>query len=303
MADERILVISPVRNEAAHIERVARALAAQTHLPERWVVVDDGSSDATPAILERLAKELEFMKVVTTPAGYTRPAADRLAVAAAPRAFNFGLATIEASALARFTHIGKLDGDVELSPSYYEAILREFERNPSLGIAGGVILERRRGAWRATPSASEHVRGALKLYSRSCFEKIGGVHERLGWDGIDETLARMHGFCTFSFDHAEAFHYRDTGSADGRLRGHARWGESHWVLHHGPVWTLARALKVAGTRPRAVSGLVYLFGYMRAALRGVARVEVEGYRSFVRAEQRRRLLGRLRGRPATTHEG
>jgi hypothetical protein len=296
--DARLLIITPVRNEATHIERVARALAFQTHVPERWVVVDDGSTDATPELIRQIEAELEFMRVVSTPPEFTRRSADRLAVAAAPRAFNFGLASIAAEELPRFTHIGKLDGDVELRPDYFAVILDEFAKNPSLGIAGGVILEQRRGSWCATSSAREHVRGALKLYSRICFEAIGGVEERLGWDGIDETVARMRGFQTRSFNRAEALHHRETGSADGRLRGHVRWGESHWILHHGPVWTVARAGKVARIKPRGVSGLAYLYGYVRAALRGVERVNVDGYRRFIRAEQRTRMKRQLRSRSA-----
>lgn len=290
-----MLIVSPVRNEAAHIEAVARALAAQTRPPARWVVVDDNSTDGTGELLERLAAEIEFMQVVSTPPEFTVKAADRLAVAAAPRAFNFGLAA--AGDVASYTHVGKLDGDVQLRPDYYERILAELDADPSLGIAGGAILEQRQGEWRATPSAPEHVRGALKLYTRECFAAIGGVVERLGWDGIDETLARMRGFTTRSFDHAEALHHRETGSADGRLRGHVRWGEAHWILHHGPVWTVARAAKVARIRPRGASGLAYLYGYGRAAARRVPRVEVEGYREFVRAEQRRRMTRGILERP------
>jgi hypothetical protein len=107
----------------------------------------------------------------------------------------------------------------------------------------------------------------------------------------------MRGFTTRSFDHAEALHYRDTGSADGRLRGHVRWGEAHWILHHGLLWTLARAAKVARIRPYGASGLAYLYGYARAAARRVPRVDAEGYRGFVRAEQRQRMLKGAFGRP------
>jgi poly-beta-1,6-N-acetyl-D-glucosamine synthase len=293
MPDERLLIITPVRNEAEHIERVASGLAAQTRPPARWIVVDDGSSDETPAILRRLATEIEFIDVLSTPSGFTRKSADRLAVAAAPRAFNYGLQTVDPAMLASFTHIGKLDGDVELRSDYFERILDEFSGDARLGISGGMILERHGGEWRPTSSAAEHVRGALKLYRRDCFEAIGGVRERLGWDGIDEVLARMHGFDTRSVDRAEALHHRHTGSADGRLRGHARWGEAHWILHHGALWTVMRAGKTAGTQPRGLSGIAYLYGYARAAVRRVPRVEIEGYGRFVRAEQRRRMVGSL----------
>lgn len=291
--DERLLIVSPVRNEAAYIERVASGLAAQTRPPERWVVVDDGSDDDTPQILRELQREIEFLEVVSTPPGYTQEAVDRLAVAAAPRAFNYGLRALDPAELAEFTHIGKLDGDVELRPDYYRSILDRFAERPALGIAGGVILERDDVGWQPTPCASHHVRGALKLYSRECFAAIGGLQERLGWDGIDQVLAGMHGFETRSFGGAEALHHRHTGSADGRLRGHVRWGEAHWILHHGAFWTLVRAGKEARKAPRVASGLAYLYGYARAAVRGVPRVDIEGYGRFVRAEQRRRMLGRL----------
>ncbi len=293
MPDTRLLIVSPVRNEAAHLERVARAVATQTRPPDRWVVVDDGSSDGTAEILRRLAAEIDFMQVVSTPPRFTPESADRLAVAAAPRAFNYGLSTVDA---AEFTHIGKLDGDVELRPAYYERILREFERSRALGIAGGVILERHDGAWSPCLCAAEHVRGALKLYTHDCFVAIGGMEERLGWDGIDEVVARMRGFRTRSFEHAEALHHRHTGTADGRLRGHVRWGEAHWTLHHGVLWTLARATKVSRQRPRGLAGLAYAYGYGKAMVRRTPRLEVEGYRGFVRAEQRDRILRLLRPR-------
>lgn len=294
MSEHRLLIVTPVRNEADHIERVARGLAAQARRPERWLVVDDGSDDETPRILERLSAEFDFMHVVATPPGLTRAAADRLAVAAAPRAFNYGLHTIDPRELSLFTHLGKLDGDIELFPDYFSKVLAEFDRNPDLGIAGGVVLECHEGDWRAAASAPEHVRGALKLYSRECFKAIGGVWERLGWDGVDEVTARMRGYETRSFDAAKAYHHRHTGSADGRLRGHVRWGEAHWILCHGLPWTLLRAGKVARIQPRGISAAAYLYGYGRAAVRRVPRVEVEGYREFVRAEQYRRIRARLR---------
>ena len=64
MVTARLLVISPVRNEAAHIERVARAVAAQELLPAAWVVVDDGSTDDTVEILRALQAELPFLTIV-----------------------------------------------------------------------------------------------------------------------------------------------------------------------------------------------------------------------------------------------
>ena len=81
-----------MRNEAAHVERVARAVAAQTHPPAAWVVVDDDSTDDTAADPRRLEEEIGFLSVCRAEPD-AEPVVDRLAVAAAPRAFNYGLAS------------------------------------------------------------------------------------------------------------------------------------------------------------------------------------------------------------------
>jgi biofilm PGA synthesis N-glycosyltransferase PgaC len=283
-----LLIISPVRNEEAHIKRSARALASQTCPPDLWVVVDDGSEDGTSTLLEALRRELSFMRVVSTPAGYTRGVVDRHAVAAAPRAFNWALRGLD---WRRFTHLGKLDGDIELPPDYFERLLRRFAEEPRLGIAGGALVEPAKTGWREDRVPQHHVRGALKLYSRECFEAIGGIQERLGWDTIDEVYARMLGFETRSFDDLVARHHRPVASADGLLRGHARFGHAMYVLHYSAAWVLLRSFKVAASRPFAISGASFLYGYLRAALRSEPQVDDADYRRFVRRELRDRLMG------------
>ncbi len=94
-------------------------------------------------------------------------------------------------------------------------------------------ISRARGdGWRvmSTPSAY-HVPGTLKCYSLACFQAVGGVQERLAWDTIDETYARMRGYRTRSYPNLIARHHRPWGSADGTLRGRARHGECAYIVH------------------------------------------------------------------------
>lgn len=287
----RVLIVSPVRNEASHIARVVRAVAAQELPPARWIVIDDSSTDGTLECLRELEREVAFLTVLRAPGdGPSEGARDRLARAVEVRNFNIALA--HAGWPEAYTHVMKLDGDIELPPDYLRVLLERFAEDPGLGLAGGVLVEPKPdGTMRRIAIPSCHVHGALKCYSRACFAAIGGVCERLGWDTIDETYARMRGFHTRSFPDLVSVHHRPLASADGALRGHARHGECAYILHYDPLWVALRSLKVARRAPLGLSGVAFLYGYVRGAACRVERVPDAEYRRFTRRELRRRMLG------------
>ena len=189
----RVLIVSPVRNEARHIARVARAVAGQELRPARWIVIDDGSTDETLQLLRELEREIPFLTVLQAPVNDAAAGVrDRLAQAVEIRNFNFALAEMD---LSEYTHVMKLDGDIELPSQYLRVLFERFARDPRLGLAGGVLVEPKQGGeMRRITIPDYHVHGALKCYSRACWEAIGGARECLGWDTIDETYARMRGF-------------------------------------------------------------------------------------------------------------
>ncbi len=296
-SEQRLLVVSPVRNEEAYLELVADAVAKQTRLPDLWVIVNDGSTDRTEELLAELVERIDFIQVLdTSKLPKIGPVNDRLATAAEARAFNLGLNSVE---WGSFTHIAKLDGDTELPPRYFETLLDEFERDPQLGLGGGLYADPspRGEGWEVVGIPSEHhVPGTLKCYSLACFQAIGGMQERLGWDTIDETYARMRGYRTCAFPELVALHHRPRASADGTLRGRARHGECAYIVHFTLSWVTLRALKVALARPRGLSGIAFLYGYLRSAARRVPRVEDPAFRRFVRLELRSRMLESLKPR-------
>jgi len=60
---ETYVIISPCRDEAAYMRRTLDSVSRQSVPPDLWVVVDDGSSDATAAILAEYAAHLPYLRV------------------------------------------------------------------------------------------------------------------------------------------------------------------------------------------------------------------------------------------------
>jgi biofilm PGA synthesis N-glycosyltransferase PgaC len=287
---QRLLVVSPVRNEAAHIERVALAMAAQTRRPDSWILVDDHSTDETPQILARLAERLDFISVLNSPPRAAVATKDRLAVAAEARAFNLALGSVP---WRTFTHIAKLDGDIELPPRYFELLLDRFAQDPELGLAGGALREGDGSQGREDTPSDYHVRGALKCYTTDCLRAIGGIEERLAWDTNDEIFARLRGFKTRTVAELVALHLRPCASADGILRGIARHGRCAYIAQFPLSWISLRAVKIAFQPPVILSGIVFLGGYLWAGVTRTPRVEDREFRRFIRRELRGRMLGAL----------
>jgi hypothetical protein len=294
---ERVLLISPVRDEADHIDAVVAGVEAQVRPPDLWIVVDDGSGDRTRELLDAHAARLPYMRVVSTPPGFTRDRGDRLAAAAPDRAWNFGLRQVDHR---QFTHLGKLDGDIVMPAEFLAGMLERFREDPELGMAGGAIHEPEGGGWRPLRTPPDHVTAPARIYSASCFEAIGGMPERLGADVITTTYAKLRGFRTATFADLPVRHLRHIGTAQGALRGRRRHGVYQYIVHYSLAWIVLRAAMVSlRFRPYGLSGAWFLGGYVGAAVRGVPRVEDPEFRAFVRAEQRARLgraLRRLPGR-------
>ena len=59
----KYVLITPAHNEEAFIEKTLESMVAQTLLPERWVIVDDGSTDRTAQIVEGYASRFPWIEL------------------------------------------------------------------------------------------------------------------------------------------------------------------------------------------------------------------------------------------------
>jgi biofilm PGA synthesis N-glycosyltransferase PgaC len=280
-------------NEAQYLPRLLDSIDRQSRPPDRLLLVDDGSDDASLELARRFAAGRPYARALARPR--RRRDADRLAAAAELRAFLWAVAKDGGP----FDVVAKLDGDLELGPAVFERLVGAFERDPQLGIAGfalsvagpdGTPVRERSAPW--------HVRGATKFYRRACWDQITPLPPILGWDTIDESRAELRGWrvSQVMVPGGDSLHLRVTGSYDGRIRGFRRRGMAAWGYGAHPLQVLASGAVRMRERPPVVGGLAYLQGWVGAARSGAPRAEPEVV-AHLRARQLERLRRRLpRGR-------
>jgi len=281
----RYVIITPVRNEEAHLRFTIDSVASQSVIPAEWVIVNDGSRDRTAGIIEECSRQIPWMRAVHRPDRGFRSNGGGVM-----EAFNEGYAALSCR---DFDFIVKLDGDLTFEPEYFEKCFGRFDAEPCLGVGGGVIYNVMPDGTRQFEQGGPpfHVRGATKIYRRACWEDIGGFWPAPGWDTLDEVKANMLGWKTRSFAELHLVHHRPTGAADGRWRNLIKNGRSDYISGYHPLFMLAKCLSRLRHRPYVAGSIALAYGFIAGYISHVPQVDDPELIRYLRSQQ----LARLRG--------
>jgi glycosyltransferase involved in cell wall biosynthesis len=117
-----VTALVAAHNAARHIESALASLAEQTLDDLEVIVVDDGSTDGTISVVERLARADARIALVRLDSNRGQAAA-----------LNFGMEC------ARGRYLAVLDADDEATPGRLAEQVAAFERDPGLVLVGGAI--------------------------------------------------------------------------------------------------------------------------------------------------------------------
>jgi len=282
------VLITPARNEEAFIEKTLESVIRQTVLPMRWVIVNDGSTDATATKIQPYLKDHPWITLVDRPARRERHFAAKV------YAFNAGQEQVKD---LNYAVIGNLDADVSLDDDHFEFLMNEFIKDPTLGVAGTVFREHGYNSATDSFEGEAHVSGQCQMFRRECFEGIGGYtpNKAGGIDWMAVAQARMIGWKTRSFREKSFFHHRRLGTAErGRLASSFSYGEKDYYLGGHPAWELFRVGYRMTKPPYVVDGAALGLGYLWALMTREERVVSVDLMRFHRKEQMQKLRAILR---------
>jgi glycosyltransferase involved in cell wall biosynthesis len=280
----KYVLVTSARNEETFVGQTLASVAAQTQLPERWVITDDGSNDRTGEIVTEYAQKFPWITLIRNPKRAGRN------FAAKADAVNAALAQMKN---LEFDVLGNLDADTTFSPDYMEFLLRKFEENSRLGVAGTPFTQD--GGYDSTKDSFEgenYVAGPIQLFRRECFHEVGGyvANPAGGVDWIAVMMARLKGWRVCSFADKRYHHHRLMGTAErSELLALFSYGEKDYYLGGSPVWQLFRVTYRLAKKPYLVGGLALFLGYFWAALRRMKRPVSDELMRFHRTDQMKKL--------------
>lgn len=284
MTSSKYVIITPVRDEAEHISKTISSVARQTILPERWIIINDGSTDNTPQILQAASKKYTWICIVDRPnRGFRKSGGGVI------EAFYDGYGKIDG---IEWDYLVKLDGDLSFEQDYFEKCFWNFKENKKLGIAGGTICLLNDGRLKIDSEGDPpfHVRGATKIYRRECWRQISPLVQAPGWDTVDEVKANMHGWTTRTFKDLVLIQYRPTGGADGHWRNWFKNGMANYVAGYHPLFMLAKCLKRTLRRPMFIASAALFAGFFAGYFKGEPQLnDIKAIR-YLRQEQLRKMM-------------
>ena len=248
-------IVIPAHNEEAFIALTLQSLLSQTLLPKKIVIVNDNSTDKTAEIVLDFAKENPFITLVNKTSE-----AIHLPGSKVIQAFHKGFETLDNG----YDVIVKLDADLILPNNYFEQISSIFEKDPQVGMAGGFAYIEKNGDWiLENLTDKDHIRGAFKAYRKELFLQMGNLKPAMGWDTVDELLAKFYGWKVVTDSSLIVKHLKPTG-ANYNKTARFKQGEAFYTLGYGLFITTIASAKLAIMKRRPFLFFDYIQGFWKA---------------------------------------
>ena len=259
----KYILVTPAKNEGKHLPKVAEAVIDQVVLPTLWVIVDDGSTDETPEIIEDLEHQFNWIRSIKLPP-HPRDITFHYSYVC-KNGFDHAFDLCEVNGI-QYDLIGLLDADTVLEKTYFKKLSLEFNKNTLLGIASGHITDIPDGevCWADIKKDEPDrplPRGSGRFWRKECFFEVGGYPIEPAPDSISNVKATLRKWEIRQFGYIKAIQLRNTSSAEGLWNGYLINGSIAYYLNKHPLLVLLNSFSYFTQKPYYI-GFAYLCGYL-----------------------------------------
>lgn len=251
----RYYIVIPSNNEEALISLTLQSLVEQTVLPAKIVVVNDNSTDNTAVVVNSFISKHPFISLVNKTSDAVHLPGSKVI-----QAFQTGFNTLDEN----YDLIVKIDADLIFPANYFETIIKHFQSDERIGMAGGFCYIEKNGDWiLENLTDKDHIRGALKAYRKETFQQIGGLKPAMGWDTVDELLCKFYNWKVVTDESLKVKHLKPTG-ANYNQKARYKQGEAFYTLGYGFVITAIASIKLAMMKKKPLLFIDYMNGFWKA---------------------------------------
>ena len=277
-------IIIPAYNEEAFMSLTLQSLVEQTVLPTKIVVVNDNSTDKTPEIVSEFASKYPFITLVNK-----KSDAIHLPGSKVIQAFQEGEKNIDDN----YDIIVKVDADLIFPKNYFETIIKHFQSDDKIGMAGGFCYVEKNGDWvLENLTDTDHIRGALKAYRKATYKQIGGLKPAMGWDTVDELLCKFYNWKVVTDTSLHVKHLKPTG-ANYNKTARYKQGEAFYTLGYGFIITAIASTKLAMMKKKPLLFLDYIKGFWKAKAAKTPLLVTEEQAKFIRKYRLKKMKEKL----------
>lgn len=281
-------IVTPAKNEEKSLPSTIRSIEEQTVKPVVWVIVDDGSTDNTPKIIEDVKKKHDWILSIRLKEGKR----DLKIHYASVCKTGFGIAISYCNEnKIEYEYVALVEADMILKKAYFENLINEFEQDPKLGIASGSVWFCINGKETQLELREDLAFGANRLWRKKCFEETGGYMLTHAADSVSNVKAKLSGWKVKQFEEYKCIQTRMTSSAEGLWKGWRIRGEGSYYFNTPPFFVILRAIRYLFKKPYYV-GLSYFIGYFGSYIKRKEKTddaEIQHYYRHTRPKEMRKI--------------
>jgi len=278
------IIVTPAKNEEENLPITIKSIENQTIKPVLWVIIDDGSTDNTPQIIEAAKKKHTWIQSIRLSEG-ARDLTLHLA-SVCISGLNFAREYCKRNKI-EYEYLGSVDADMNLENTYFENLINEFTKDPKLGIASGGTWVRIKGKEIQLQLREDIPSGGHRLCRKKCFEETGGYSLAYAADSVSNVKAKLRGWKVRRFEEYKAIQARATSSAEGLWKGWKIHGEAAYYLGVYPLFAILKAIRYLFKKPYYI-GLAYLVGYLHSYINQKQQIddeEIKYYNRYTRPRE------------------